>query len=360
MPARPGTGFDVAVLYSHVVRPVLFRVGTGDAEAAHEFTLRALARASAVPAALTPLRRWFAVDAPTTVFGVRFPNSVGLAAGMDKNGIALPGWAALGFGHVEVGTVTWHAQPGNPRPRLYRLPASGALINRMGFNNAGATALAGRLRALGSLPVPLGISIGKSKITPVEDAVGDYRSSLAALYPFGDYFAVNVSSPNTPGLRGLQDRHLLADLLGGMRAETAALADRHGVRKPLLVKIAPDLTDHAIGELLEVCTTHDVAGLIATNTTLARDGIAAADAATGAQAGGLSGAPLAARARQVVAFVHRETAGALPVIGVGGIGTADDALRMLDAGASLVQVYTGFIYAGPRLVRSIGKAAARR
>jgi dihydroorotate dehydrogenase len=338
------------VFYSRLVRPVLFRVGAGDAEAAHEFTLHALARTGA---ALAPLRRWFAVPAPRTVFGVRFPNPVGLAAGMDKNGIALPGWAALGFGHVEVGTVTWHPQPGNPRPRLYRLPASGALINRMGFNNAGSQALADRLRARGPLPVPLGISIGKSKVTPVADAVTDYRSSLRVLYPYGDYFAVNVSSPNTPGLRGLQDKALLDDLLAGLSAEAAELG---GPAKPILVKIAPDLTDHAIGELLGVCADRGVAGLIATNTTLARDDIAPGDAATGQQTGGLSGRPLAARARAVVEFVHRETAGALPVIGVGGIGCVDDALRMLDAGASLVQLYTGFIYGGPGLVRSIGRA----
>ncbi|HEX5120568.1 MAG TPA: quinone-dependent dihydroorotate dehydrogenase [Pseudonocardiaceae bacterium] len=342
------------MLYSHVVRPVLFRVGSGDAEAAHELTLRALAAASGVPAALTPLRRWFAVAAPRTVFGVRFPNPVGLAAGMDKNGIALPGWAALGFGHVEVGTVTWHAQPGNPRPRLYRLPASGALINRMGFNNAGARALAGRLRALGPRPVPLGISIGKSKVTPVDDAVDDYRHSLRELYPYGDYFAVNVSSPNTPGLRSLQDRHLLAELLAGLRAEAAEL---DGPAKPLLVKIAPDLTDSAVAELLDVCTDHGVAGVIATNTTLSRDGIATPDVATGSQTGGLSGRPLGDRARQVVEFVHRETGGALPVIGVGGIAAVDDALRMLDAGAGLVQLYTGFVYGGPALVRAISRAA---
>jgi dihydroorotate dehydrogenase len=339
------------VLYSRLVRPVLFRVGAGDPEAAHEFTLHALARTGA---ALAPLRRWFAVPAPRTVFGVRFPNPVGLAAGMDKNGIALPGWAALGFGHVEVGTVTWHPQPGNPRPRLYRLPASEALINRMGFNNQGSQALADRLRKRGPLPVPLGISIGKSKVTPVADAVADYRSSLRVLYPYGDYFAVNVSSPNTPGLRGLQDRALLDDLLAGLAAEVADLAG--GPAKPILVKIAPDLTDHAIGELLGVCADRGVAGLIATNTTLARDGIAPADAATGQQAGGLSGRPLAARARAVVEFVHRETGGVLPLIGVGGVGSVEDALRMLDAGASLVQLYTGFIYAGPGLVRSIGRA----
>jgi dihydroorotate dehydrogenase len=344
------------VLYTRLVRPVLFRVGSGDPEAAHEFTLRALARASAAPVALAPLRRLFSVAAPRTVFGLTFPNPVGLAAGMDKNGVALPGWAALGFGHVEVGTVTWHAQPGNPRPRLYRLPASSALINRMGFNNDGAVALAERLRTLPRSHVPVGVSIGKSKITPIEDAAADYRSSLRALYPYGDYFAINVSSPNTPGLRGLQDRTMLAQLLTALRAEATTLAARRGgAAKPLLVKIAPDLTDNAVAELLEVCVSSGVSGLIATNTTLARDGIAPDDVPTGAQTGGLSGRPLAARAREVVAFVRRHSE--LPVIGVGGIGSVDDALRMLDAGASLVQLYTGFVYAGPWLVRSISRAA---
>ncbi|HEX9334376.1 MAG TPA: quinone-dependent dihydroorotate dehydrogenase [Pseudonocardiaceae bacterium] len=343
-------------VYKRLVRPVLFRVGHGDPEAAHEFTLRALARAGAVPELLAPVRRWFSVAAPRTVFGVRFPNPVGLAAGMDKDGIALAGWAALGFGHVEVGTVTWHPQAGNPRPRLYRLPASGALINRMGFNNHGAQALAERLRQLGPQRVPIGISIGKSRITPVADAVDDYRSSLRVLHPYADYVAVNVSSPNTPGLRGLQDRALLDDLLAGLAAELAEA----GATTPVLVKIAPDLTDDAIGDVLSVAAARGVAGVIATNTTVARDGIAAADQAVAGERGGLSGRPLAERALAVVAFVCRETGGTLPVIGVGGIGSPDDALRMLDAGASLVQLYTGFIYRGPGLVRSIGRAAARR
>jgi dihydroorotate dehydrogenase len=340
------------VFYSRLVRPVLFRVGSGDPEAAHDFTLNVLARTGA---ALAPLRRWFSVPAPQTVFGVRFPNPVGLGAGMDKNGIALRSWAALGFGHVEVGTVTRHPQEGNPKPRLYRLPASEALINRMGFNNAGSQALADRLHAYGPLPVPLGISIGKSKVTPVAEAVADYRFSLRVLYPYGDYFAVNVSSPNTPGLRSLQDRALLDDLLAGLVEEATDLAG-DGRAKPILVKIAPDLTDHAIGELLGVCSDRGVAGLIATNTTLARDDIALDDRVMGQQPGGLSGRPLAKRARAVVELVHRETGGALPVIGVGGIGSVDDALRMLDAGASLIQLHTGFIYAGPGLVRSIGRA----
>ncbi|NJC72755.1 quinone-dependent dihydroorotate dehydrogenase [Planosporangium thailandense] len=333
-------------LYERVARPVLFRVGGGDAEAAHEATLRWLARLSR----FAPARAYSPPGAATTVFGVRFPNPVGLAAGMDKDGRALPAWPALGFGFVEVGTVTWHAQPGNDRPRLYRLPTSRAIVNRMGFNNAGARALAARLAALGPLPVPLGISLGKSKVTPLEEAVADYVASLSALYPYGDYFAVNVSSPNTPGLRTLQDRAHLDALLPALRAVGP---------KPLLVKVAPDLTDGALGEVLEVCEAHGVAGLIATNTTLSREGVAPADAARAVQAGGLSGAPLTRRARDVVAFVTRETGGRLPVIGVGGVMCPDDAVRLRDAGASLIQVYSGLIYAGPALVRASVRGLSR-
>ncbi|MEU8006629.1 quinone-dependent dihydroorotate dehydrogenase [Catellatospora sp. NPDC049111] len=332
-------------LFEKVVRPRLFRIGGGDAEHAHEWTLRRLAGISRQPAVLSLLRRRYAVQRPVDVFGVRFPNAVGLAAGMDKNGVALKAWPALGFGFVEVGTVTSLGQPGNDRPRLFRLPDSRAIINRMGFNNEGAAALAGRLAALGPLGVPLGISLGKSKVTPLGEAVADYRASYDALKSYGDYFAVNVSSPNTPGLRSLQDRDQLDAILAALTGE-----------RPILVKIAPDLTDHAIAELLEVCLARGVAGLIATNTTLSRDGVAPADQATAAQAGGLSGAPLTERAHKVVSFVHGETGGRLPIIGVGGLMSADDTARMFDAGASLVQLYTGFIYHGPALVR----AAARR
>ncbi len=325
---------------------MLFRVGGGDAEAAHERTLRWLERA----ARFAPRRPFSPAGAATTVFGLRFPNPVGLAAGMDKDGRALAAWPALGFGFVEVGTVTRYPQPGNDRPRLFRLPDSRAIVNRMGFNNAGARALATRLAALGPLPVPLGINLGKSKVTPLEEAVEDYVASLAVLYPYGDYFAVNVSSPNTPGLRTLQDRDHLDVLLAQVRTVGP---------KPLLVKVAPDLSDAALGEVLEVCAKNEVAGLIATNTTLSRDGrngIAPADAAAAAETGGLSGAPLTARAREVVRFVVRETAGRLPVVGVGGIMHPDDALRLRDAGASLVQVYTGLIYGGPALVRGAVRA----
>jgi dihydroorotate dehydrogenase len=334
----------VSAVYTGLARRALFRIGGGDAERAHVWTLHRLAALSRRPALLAALRRRYAVEAPRTVFGIRFPNPVGLAAGLDKDGVALPAWPALGFGFVEVGTVTRYGQPGNPRPRLFRLPASEAVINRMGFNNAGASALADRLRALPPLGVPLGISLGKSKVTPLDEAVEDYLASLRLLRPYADYIAVNVSSPNTPGLRTLQDRDHLAALLGALKAEAQTT--------PVLVKIAPDLTEQAIGEVLQVCTEHGAAGIIATNTTLSRAGVTGP---ASAEAGGLSGRPLAGRAREVVAFVHKESD--LPVIGVGGIVDPDDAARMFDAGASLVQLYTGFIYRGPSLVRAINRGA---
>jgi dihydroorotate dehydrogenase len=279
------------------------------------------------------------------VFGVSFPNPVGLAAGMDKDGRALRSWPALGFGFVEVGTVTWHPQPGNDRPRVFRLVGDEAIVNRMGFNNAGARHLAARLARLarlGPLKVPLGISLGKSKVTPLGDAVEDYLESLRALAPYGDYFAVNVSSPNTPGLRQLQDRTFLGELLEALRGATD---------KPLVVKIAPDLTDAALGDLVDVCLARGVAGLIATNTTIERPGVSTPET------GGLSGRPLAARAREVVAFVAKESG--LPVIGVGGVLDPDDAARLVDAGASLVQIYSGLVYRGPGLVRAAVRAVTR-
>ncbi|MGX6601211.1 quinone-dependent dihydroorotate dehydrogenase [Micromonosporaceae bacterium Da 78-11] len=333
-------------LFESAVRPVLFRLGGGDAETAHEFTLNRLAGLGARTRAL--LRSRYATDAPVDAFGVRFPNPVGLAAGMDKNGLALPAWPALGFGFVEVGTVTARPQPGNDKPRLFRLRDSEAIINRMGFNNAGAAALADRLRALGPIGVPLGVSLGKSKVTPLGDAVQDYLTSYELVHPYADYIAVNVSSPNTPGLRSLQDKSSIAELLGALVG-----------RKPVLVKIAPDLTEPAIAELLEVCLSHGAAGVIATNTTLARDGLADADQPRAAEAGGLSGRPLTERARKVVHFVHTETGGRLPIIGVGGIMDADDASRLFDAGASLVQLYSGFIYKGPALVKAAAGAGRR-
>ena len=350
------------IAYRRLVRPVLFRVGSGDAETAHHRTLRALSRVSRSKRALAVLgaiRRDH--SAPRTVFGIDFPSAVGLAAGMDKDGVALKAWPLLGFGFVEVGTVTAHAQTGNPRPRLFRLTESESIINRMGFNNAGAAALASNLAAMGSIGVPLGISLGKSKVTPVESTVGDYLTSLRAVYRYADYIAVNVSSPNTAGLRQLQDRRPLDELLGALTAEAGSLAWTHRRADnpvPVLVKIAPDLSDEAIGELLEVCSDRGIAGVIATNTTIDRRGVTAAETSLAAETGGLSGRPLAERAVQVVRFVTSHCD--LPVIGVGGISSAQDGLRMLDAGASLLQIYTGFIYSGPPLLSELNRAIARR
>lgn len=378
--------------YRYAARPVLFRLGGGDAEAAHHRTLRALARVQRHPALLRGLRRVFAaVPAPRTVFGLDFPNPVGLAAGADKDGLALAGWPALGFGFVEAGTVTAVAQPGNPQPRVFRLRDSEAVINRMGFPNAGAAALAGRIAAqtaqTGPIGVPLGVSLGKSRVVPVDqqDAViADYLTSLRAVRRHADYVAVNVSSPNTPGLRGLQDRGALDALIEALAAEAPVPAAAHSARTgddggrddrvgdghrvsrsgdaarpvPILVKIAPDLDDHAIGEVLQVCHERGVQGVIAANTTVGRPHIAPGDRGLAMEAGGLSGRPLAPRALEVVRFVCRHTD--LPVIGVGGVTTPDDALALLDAGAVLVQLYTGMLYRGPSLVRAIVRAAAHR
>ncbi|WP_322488886.1 quinone-dependent dihydroorotate dehydrogenase [Chloroflexus sp.] len=346
-------------IYRFLLRPILFRLGGGDAETSHERTLHLLALLSRSRSLCRSLQLIAAVRdqrLARTVFGVHFPNPVGLAAGMDKDGVALPAWAALGFGFVEVGTVTHHPQPGNPRPRLFRLPAREALINRMGFNNAGAAALAQRLAAT-PVSIPVGVSIGKSKVTPLDQAIDDYRASFRLLFPYAAYAAINVSSPNTPGLRQLQDADHLRALLAALQRDNAEFgrADPRGPR-PLLVKIAPDLSDAAIEELLAVCTDHAVAGIIATNTTIGRSGLEGIDPALVAETGGLSGQPLAQRARQVVQLIARATGGKLPIIGVGGIHSPDDALRMFDAGASLIQLYTGLVYCGPLLPRRINRA----
>jgi dihydroorotate dehydrogenase len=349
------------VLFDRIVRPALYRLHRNDAEAVHERTVRLLAGVGRFGPLTTALRRYYRVDDPCTVFGVRFPNRLGLAAGMDKDGRALNAWSALGFGFVEVGTVTRHAQPGNPGPRLFTLDASDAVLNRMGFNNAGAEALARRLATDGTPDVPLGISIGKSKVTPVEDAISDYRTSLVTLSPYADYVAINVSSPNTPGLRTLQDRGALTELLTELSRTSRELAEaarREPV--PLLVKVAPDLSFDALDELLGVCLDHGVSGVIATNTTLSREGLAPEDARFASEQGGLSGRPLAARSVEIVRFIHDRVGDSLPIIGVGGIGSPDDALRMLDAGASLLQVFSAFALHGPAVVKRINSRLSRQ
>lgn len=351
------------MLYKQLLRPILFSLRRGDAELAHERTLALLSMVSRSRLLTGLVRQLYTFDdrhLARTLFGVSFPNPLGLAAGMDKDGVALPAWAALGFGFVEVGTVTWYAQPGNPRPRIFRIPSHEALINRMGFNNAGAAALAARLADLPYPPLPLGISLGKSRVTPLEQAIEDYKASFRTLFDYGSYFAINVSSPNTPGLRSLQDKEQLAALLAGLQTENEAQSRaRGGQTRPLLVKLAPDLSKQAISELLAVCAEHTVAGVIATNTTISRDGVRDAPASVTAENGGLSGRPLATNARNIVQFISRETGGRLPIIGVGGIFGPADALRMLDAGASLLQVYTGLVYEGPGMIRRINRAILR-
>lgn len=341
--------------YRSLLRPVLFRMSGGDPETVHHSTLQQLSRLGDRPRALRALARATQVDTtPVRVAGISFPGRVGVAAGVDKDGLAVKAWGAFGFSHVELGTVTAQAQPGNDKPRLFRLVHSQAIINRMGFNNNGAHALAERLRTTGPVGIPIGISIGKTKVTPVEEATEDYLASLRAIDGLADYVAINVSSPNTPGLRTLQGKEPLAELLAALVTESAILAKARGAdATPIFVKIAPDLTDEALEDVLEVAHRADVDGIIATNTTLSRDGLADTDLPLAAQAGGLSGAPLTRRSRYVVGFVAQRTH--LPVIGVGGIMTADDGQALVDAGAQLVQLYTGFIYRGASLVRELNR-----
>ncbi len=331
--------------YRKVLRPLLFSL---DPEVVHHLAMGGLRMGGRA------LQFWKPVHDPRlarTVFGVTFPNPVGLAAGFDKNAAVLPSWEALGFGFVEAGTITARAQPGNPKPRIFRVPEYAALINRLGFNNEGADAVAARLQRLresGRWPrIPVGINIGKSKVTSIEEATGDYLLSFQRLQAFGDYFVLNVSSPNTPGLRALQDRAALDELLGHIQSRNTA-------GKPMLVKIAPDLEWAAIEEILGLVQEHGVAGLIATNTTIDQGSLPAQLR----RQGGLSGTPLRARSTEVVRFIAERSA--VPIIAVGGIMSADDALEKFDAGAALVQLYTGFVYEGPRLIREICAALLAR
>ncbi|QIK73553.1 quinone-dependent dihydroorotate dehydrogenase [Propioniciclava coleopterorum] len=344
--------------YTRLVRPALFRAHAGDPESIHEDMIGALALLGALPGVrdLVGLLTRTSGD-PVTVAGIDFPGRVGLAAGMDKDARAALAWQYLGFAFAELGTVTAQGQPGNDRPRVFRAPASGALVNRMGFNNGGSVEVSNRLGVAGivrgnrAAGIPLGISLGKTKATPLADAVGDYLTSFDRLAPHADYIAINVSSPNTPGLRSLQDGGALGELVGALTARAALQAP--GDPLPVFVKVAPDLTWPQLDEVLQAVTDGGAAGLIATNTTLSRTGLAEADRRLADEAGGLSGRPLTARAREVVAYVAGHTD--LPVIGSGGVMTADDARALLDAGASLVQLYTGFIYAGPALIADINE-----
>ena len=334
-------------LYAQLLFPALKRL---DPETAHEQTLTALALAQANPAGRQALRRIAGRTPaqPVVIGSLRFPNPLGMAAGFDKDARVVAGLAALGFGHVEVGTLTPRPQMGNPRPRIFRLPGDAALINRMGFPNGGVAAAVPRLRALaGRRDYVLGVSLGKQKETPLADAAADYVAVMRAVYPFADYLAVNLSSPNTPGLRELQGGRYLDALLAELVAESRALAATAGIApRPLWVKIAPDLSSVELDEVLAALLAAGVDGIIATNTTLARDGLR--DTGRG-EGGGLSGRPLRQRSTELIAAIHQRTGGALPIIGVGGVASADDAREKLDAGAAVVQLYSALIYAGPRL-----------
>ena len=346
--------------YDHLGKPLFFRC---DPEAAHEFAVHAMAclgRLRPVCALLEginqlPARR----HRPIECFGLKFPNAVGLAAGFDKNGRAWPAAAALGFGHVEIGTVTHHAQGGNPRPRIFRYPAEQAVINRMGFNNGGAAALAAwmaRLPGPGRRVIPIGINLGKTKVTPLDRATEDYVGSFRLLADHADYVAVNVSSPNTPGLRELQDAAWLKPLLAALVEENRTRVAAGKPRRPLLLKIAPDLSFPQIDAALGVIAELDLDGIIATNTTLARPGAFA----NVSEAGGLSGVPLRLRSTAIINYISRSTGGRLPIIGVGGISDEGSAAEKLDAGATLVQVYTGMIYRGPLFAAELARALSIR
>ncbi|TGE20275.1 quinone-dependent dihydroorotate dehydrogenase [Hymenobacter aquaticus] len=345
-------------MYKALLKPLLFQL---DAEQAHHFVFDNLRRSCRLPGTRALLRSLYDFAHPSLereVFGLKFRNPVGLAAGFDKNAELTDELATLGFGFVEIGTVTPRAQPGNPAPRLFRLPQDEALVNRMGFNNEGAAAAARRLRQRRS-DIIIGGNIGKNKDTPNEQAAADYVAGFEALFDTVDYFVVNVSSPNTPNLRQLQEKEPLIRLLQQVQERNLSKPRP----KPLLLKIAPDLTDGQLDDILTIAAETRLSGLVATNTTIARDALRTDQTQLAAiGAGGLSGKPLRQRSTDVIRYLHRRTDGGLPIIGVGGIASAQDALDKMAAGAALVQLYTGFIYEGPALVKRINQAvvAGRR
>jgi dihydroorotate dehydrogenase len=351
-------------IYKSAIRPLLFNGLKVDPEWMHDRVIGSLdwldrnRTRSGIKQILGQLQKSTGLQdkrLQQQLWGIDFPNPLGLAAGFDKDGVAAHIWSNFGFGFAEMGTVTFQPQPGNPRPRLFRLPEDFAVLNRMGFNNHGAAMMARRLaeennaRTLRS--IPLGINLGKSKITPLEAAAADYLGSFRALKAWGDYFVVNVSSPNTPGLRSLQDAAQLGLILDALQQENQG-------QKPILVKIAPDLEWEAIADILEIAKTYQLAGIIATNTTIRRDGLKTQIVAkTGKpvvdEAGGISGLPLRDRSTEIIRFIYQHTQAQLPIIGVGGIFTAEDAWEKIIAGASLIQVYTSWIYEGIGIVNTI-------
>jgi dihydroorotate dehydrogenase len=343
-------------MYKFIIRPILFLL---PAERAHQVTFRLAKFLFALPGVKQLAQRLFALPEKgleKELFGITFPNSVGLAAGFDKDAKMIDEFASLGFGFIEIGTLTPLAQPGNPKPRLFRLKKDEGIINRMGFNNEGLKPAIERLKKRNS-KVIVGGNIGKNKVTPNEEAYKDYEASFEQLFDYVDYFVVNVSSPNTPNLRDLQDKEPLTKLLNGLMARNGAKQKS----KPILLKIAPDLSDAQLDDIITIVADTKIAGVIATNTTISRSGLLTEQSSIASMgAGGLSGRPLAKRATEVIRYLHTHSKAAFPIIGVGGIMTAEDALEKLEAGASLVQLYSGFIYEGPALIKKINKAILKK
>ncbi len=338
-----------------LTRPFLFGL---DPEAAHDLTLSALARVQRTP--LMCLVSQPRIDDPVTIAGLRFPNRIGLAAGLDKNGRCIDAFGAMGFGFVEVGTVTPKPQPGNAKPRMFRLPEAQALINRLGFNNDGVAAFIAnvrraRFRQSGGI---LGLNIGKNAATPIERAVDDYLTGLHEVYEHADYVTVNISSPNTKNLRELQSDDSLDALLGALQERRTALAAAHRRNVPMFVKIAPDLDEQQAQSIAAALKRHAVDGVIATNTTIAREAVQ--HLPHGTEVGGLSGAPVREASNRVIRLLRAALGASYPIIGVGGVMSAEDARAKIDAGADLVQLYTGFIYGGPPLVTECARALRRR
>ena len=324
-------------------------------ETIHHFSVGFLRFTFKIPGVRSLVRSLFTVQNPSLekeVFGIKFPNPVGLAAGFDKEAIMIDQLEAFGFGFIEIGTLTPKGQPGNPKPRIFRLPTDGALINRMGFNNEGVDVAVKKLRSRRS-EVLIGGNIGKNKITPNEEAVRDYEYCFEALFDVVDYFVVNISSPNTPNLRALQDKEPLTQLLTRLQHRN----NEKITPKPMLLKIAPDLTDGQLDDIIDIVKATELAGIIATNTTIGREGLkTSAQEVEQIGAGGLSGAPLKARANDVIRYLRKSFGPDFPIIGVGGIMTPEDAVERLNSGATLIQIYTGFIYNGPGFVKQINKA----
>lgn len=339
-------------LYQRFVFPALSKI---DPESSHNLTIRALARAQVSSVGQAALDRIAGdiPERPVSAFGLRFPNELGVAAGFDKNAQVLPGLFRLGFGHIEVGTLTPEPQEGNARPRVFRLREDSALINRMGFPNQGATGAAERLKRYNSLRdgCVVGVSLGKQKTTTLERAARDYLSVMRVVYPHSDYLAINVSSPNTPGLRDLQGKHYLTQLLLVLTEGNAALAAEHGISpRPMILKISPDLTMAQLDSILEIALERGISGIAATNTTTSRANLKSKNRG---EMGGLSGKPLASRSNVVIAHIRRQVGGRLPIIGAGGVSSAADVREKLAAGATLVQIYTGLVYEGPGLAGRI-------